>query len=125
MTRFNISVSPFWAPFMLIIGVVPTVAHVQLADDALTVSYGFYNKRIELSEIESVEAISWPWYYGYGVRLSPGPTLGYVASGEGVVSLTLRAPKKLGMLGIKFKKVAISLTDADAFVTQLRARLSA
>jgi len=124
MTRFNISVHPVWAPFMLIIGVVPGVAHVQLDEDALTVKYGFYTKRIKLSEIESVEPIAWPWYYGYGVRLARGLTLGYVAHGKGVVSLTLREEKKVGLFGIMFKKLAISLTDADAFVTELRSRLN-
>ena len=124
MTRFNIRISSLFALPMMIIGVTSKSAYVTLEQDKLTVHYGFFRYELPIADIASAEATGWPWYYGLGLRIAPGPTLGCVASTDGVVTLKLSAKRALGSLfgriGVRFGALAVSLEQPEAFLTALQ-----
>ncbi len=125
MTRFNIRINTLLKPLMaLVLGVTEKRAYVELGDDSLTARYGWFSETIALSSILSVEKMAWPLYYGLGLRVAPGLTLGYVADLDCVVSLSLR-DKLPAICGLGFSKLAMSLEEPDAFMAALHARLGA
>jgi hypothetical protein len=71
----------------------------EVTKDALVVSFvgGALRRRIPLADIESARIVTVPWYYGWGVRLTPRGWLGdaprgwlYSVWGRGAVALRLR-----------------------------------
>lgn len=55
---------------------------------------GLIRKMIPLSQIEGCSRMSYPWYYGWGIRYTPSGWL-FNVSGQTAVSLTLKNGKKL------------------------------
>jgi hypothetical protein len=54
---------------------------------------GTIRKRLKLNEIESCQAVKNPWYYGWGIRLTPHGVL-FRVSGLHAVEIKLRTGKK-------------------------------
>ena len=54
---------------------------------------GIVRKTIELADIAAAGAVSYPWYYGYGIRLTPAGWM-YNVSGNEAVELELRSGKR-------------------------------
>lgn len=67
---------------------------VEVAGGELRLRYGLglIRKRWPLSEIERVQAVRLPWYYGWGIRFTPRGWL-YRVSGLGAVEVGLRGGK--------------------------------
>ncbi len=59
---------------------------------------GFYSRKIDLSSIKSVESITYPSYYGYGIRLIHNGIL-YNVSGKYAVRLTFKNSKRVILIG--------------------------
>jgi hypothetical protein len=59
---------------------------------------GFYKRKIDLSSIKSVESITYPAYYGYGIRLILNGIL-YNVSGNHAVRLTFKHSKRVILIG--------------------------
>lgn len=59
---------------------------------------GLYKRRIDLSSIKSVESVTYPAYYGYGIRLIINGIL-YNVSGNHAVRLTFKNSKRLILIG--------------------------
>jgi hypothetical protein len=55
---------------------------------------GLIRRRVALADVERAEAISLPWYYGWGVRFTPQGWL-YRVSGTTAVRLTLTGGKRV------------------------------
>jgi hypothetical protein len=68
---------------------------VEVTDQELRASFGpgWTVKRIRLAEIESVKAVRNPWWYGWGIRLTPQGVL-YNVSGRDAVEVRLRSGKR-------------------------------
>ena len=54
---------------------------------------GLIRKRFKLNEIESCQVVKNPWYYGWGIRLTPHEVL-FRVSGFYAVEIKLRTGKK-------------------------------
>ena len=54
---------------------------------------GLISKRFKLNDIESCQIVRNPWYYGWGIRLTPHGVL-YNVSGFHAVEIKLRTGKK-------------------------------
>lgn len=54
---------------------------------------GLIHKQFKLSEIESCQVVRLPWYYGWGIRLTPHGWL-YRVSGFHAVEIKLRTGKR-------------------------------
>ncbi|GAA4892906.1 hypothetical protein [Ferrimonas pelagia] len=69
---------------------------VTLTSTSLTwhFSFGFWTKRLALSEIVQVETRQTPWWYGWGIRLTPHGWL-YNVSGRHAVKLHLKDGRTL------------------------------
>ncbi len=67
---------------------------VVIREDELEVRFGpgLIHKRFKLNEIESCEVVKNPWYYGWGIRLTPHGVL-YNVSGFDAVEIKLRTSK--------------------------------
>jgi hypothetical protein len=68
---------------------------VVISEEELLVQFGpgVIRKRFKLSEIESCQAVKIPWYYGWGIRLTPHGML-FRVSGFHAVQINLMAGKK-------------------------------
>ncbi len=68
---------------------------VIIREDGLEVRFGpgLIRKRFKLNEIESCQAVKNPWYYGWGIRLTPHGWL-YRVSGFDAVEIKLIMGKK-------------------------------
>ncbi|MBN2431875.1 MAG: hypothetical protein JXQ27_10380 [Acidobacteria bacterium] len=68
---------------------------VVIRDRALTVFFGvgLIRKRFHLNEILSARAVRNPWYYGWGIRLTPYGWM-FNVSGLGAVELELRSGRR-------------------------------
>jgi len=68
---------------------------VVISEEELLVQFGpgVIRKRFKLSEIESCQDVKIPWYYGWGIRLTPHGML-FRVSGFHAVQINLMAGKK-------------------------------
>jgi len=68
---------------------------VVIGEDEVEVRFGpgLIRKRFSLNEIESCQVVKNPWYYGWGIRLTPHGWL-YRVSGFDAVEIKLRTGKK-------------------------------
>jgi len=68
---------------------------VVIWEDELEVRFGpgLIRKRFKLNEIESCQVVKNPWYYGWGIRLTPHGVL-FRVSGFHAVQIKLRTGKK-------------------------------
>jgi hypothetical protein len=68
---------------------------VAIWEDELVVRFGpgLIRKRFKLNEIESCQAVKNPWYYGWGIRLTPHGML-FRVSGFHAVQIKLRTGKQ-------------------------------
>jgi hypothetical protein len=77
------------------VGLVFSRLTVEIADGELRVVFGpgWTARRVRLAEIRSVNAVRNPWWYGWGIRLTPHGTL-YNVSGRDAVEVRLRTGKR-------------------------------
>lgn len=124
MNRWNMRLDDVWRLMLPVIGVNRDTAWVELDDEALTFRYGWFEEQVPLAEVEAVEAMSWPWYYGVGLRIAPGRTLGLVGSTQEVVAVGLRRPRSIKVpFEMKFVKIAASIERHQDFIEELQGRL--
>jgi hypothetical protein len=77
------------------VGLLMSRLTVEIADGELRIAFGpgWTVKRVRVAEIESVAAVRNPWWYGWGIRLTPRGTL-YNVSGRDAVEVRLRTGKR-------------------------------
>ena len=61
---------------------------------------GLIRKKIRVSDVKSVQSVTNPWYYGYGIRMVPNGWL-YNVSGPHAVELQFYDRKRVVMVGTK------------------------
>jgi hypothetical protein len=68
---------------------------VDINDDRLEIRFGtgVIRKKFALKEIESCQVVKNPWYYGWGIRLTPQGWL-YNVSGSYAVEIKMKTGKK-------------------------------
>lgn len=89
-----------WIPFAALIvlgiclGLFGTLT-IEIDDRNLEIRFGIgiVRKRFPLEEIESCRVVKNPWYYGWGIRLTPHGLL-YNVSGLFAVELQLKGDRK-------------------------------
>jgi hypothetical protein len=119
--RLNKAVRPLLALF----GGVPAKSWVEVIDGAVRFKFGTFDESVALADVAGVEPTTVPWIAGLGWRIGPGGRVGLLGSHQGVADVTLRAPRRVKVVGIPFRcrHLLVSLEDRDAFVADLRARL--
>ena len=90
---------------------------VEINDSAITLTFGvgIIKKRIELSQIQSIEAVKNKFWYGWGIRLTPHGWLWNIA-GYDAVELTFKQKKRKFRIGCEDStelKAAIDLKKAQ------------
>jgi hypothetical protein len=81
--------------YVLFYGMTTTVDH-----ERIRISYGIglIRKSFALSRINTVQVVSNPWYYGWGIRLIPNGWL-YNITGYGGVEITFAHTKTIVRFG--------------------------
>jgi hypothetical protein len=126
MERFAIRCDDVWRLYLAAVGVTPASACVEVADEALTFRFGWLEESIPLRDVGGVAAIGWPWFYGVGLRVAPGATLGLVGSTQGVAAVTLARPRPIKVpFTMFFDRVAASFESRAGFVEAVEARVRA
>ena len=124
--RFLIRRDAWLQPLLFLVGLVrDSNSYVAVEGDQLRVRFGwFFNQTFALSDIEIVEPIHWPWYYGLGWRSNLAGLVGVVASFRGVVQIRFRERQRVGgiipFLKLSCDRLAVSLREPDDFIAALR-----
>jgi len=98
-----LSLRPFSAPAKIVLLLVATVdmilfwsfskLTIKLTDQHLTLTFGFFKKKISLTEIKNcqIEDYQKSIYFGYGIRLGSDKSIGYIARAGRGIKLKLKA----------------------------------
>lgn len=114
--RFQIRIDPWWQPLLLAGGATRDGSYVQLEQGRVKLQFGWlFSHEISLSDIESVQEMSWPVWYGVGLRTDFVDLVGLVGSHQGVVELRLRSPLRVWGL-LRCRRLAVSLEEPQRFV---------
>ena len=84
---------------------------------------GLFTQSFAIFNIEGIEHIHWPWYYGLGVKLSRQRTVGVLVSFQNTVRIrfkdTVKIPIAFG-INWKAKHLVLSLEDVEGFMLFLQ-----
>jgi len=109
-------------PILLLFGVVPGNAWVQLLPGRVLARFGFFSAAIGLDDVERW-TISGPyrWWRAIGLRGSPGrPELTFGGSTHGAVCLHLRRPVSIARRDVR--ELYLTVDDLEGFAAELSAR---
>mgnify|MGYP000079456424 CR=1 FL=1 len=122
-TRYQIAISPVWAPFMLFIGATRANSYAEIDGDEVRLRMGpGFNQTISRANIIAAAPISWSIFDGVGVRAG-GRIVGLIGALGGVVELQTRESVTLRFAGFPWtvRRIAISMEDPDAFIAAVTA----
>jgi hypothetical protein len=124
--RFQIRIDPWWQPLLLVGGGTREGSYVEIDEGKVKVRFGwFFDREIALGDIEGVQEMSWPLWYGVGWRTNFSDLVGLIGSHQGVVELALRTPLQVWGL-LRYKRLAVSLEEPQRFIEAMaRAALQA
>ena len=94
----NAGVNWIAATVLVVLAVVVALFHsltVIISGEELAVQFGLgvISRRFKLNEIESCQAVRIPWYYGWGIRLTPQGMV-FRVSGFHAIQIKLKTGKK-------------------------------
>lgn len=89
---------PVGVALFAVLGCAFTAMTVEITRERLTVGFrwSFLRRRIDLSAIRTVEQVEVPWYYGWGLRLTPAGWL-YKVRGSQAVRLGLASGRSVSI----------------------------
>jgi hypothetical protein len=121
--RFAIRRERWVRPFLWPLAGTASRSYVDVSVDGVRIKYGFFDMRIALDEIESVQPGRWPWWGGLGWRSNLVGRIGLVASYRGIVDIRLRSRRWVWLVIVPApcNRVTLSLEDPDAFLAALTA----
>ena len=123
---FPLQVAPLWRPSLSLLGVRRQDAYARLAGDEIEVRVGrYFHARIPVNGITLARAGTGNRVCHFGVCVRKAEGLALVASSQGAVEVTLAEPFTGRLLGrpVCFRTLAISLEQAEEFLTQIHSRL--
>jgi hypothetical protein len=125
--RFPIKIASGWAPLFRVFGFSPKKSFIELDDESLSFHFGTAHEQVPLADIVGVERRKWPFFYGLGAKIGPDGGVAYVGSLDGVVQVQFSEPRPMNVWGPfrtgKARCVTVSVEDADAFMSALRAAI--
>lgn len=80
---------------LMFFGMTVTVTDSEIL---IRLGIGVINKKINLSDIQSVDTKKYPVYFGYGIRITPGGIL-YNVNGRHAVEIKLKNKKNVVWIG--------------------------
>ncbi len=100
-----------------VVGAIFSSLTVEITDEELRASFGpgLTIKRVKLGDIESVQTVRNPWYYGWGIRITPRGML-YNVSGLDAVEVRLRSGQTFRLGTDEPERLRLALDDARARV---------
>jgi len=84
-------------PYFLFYGMTTRITNEQIV---ISFGIGLIKKKILLSRVTSVEQVTSPWYYGYGIRFIPNGMM-YNIGGSNGVELVFNDTKRIFRIGSK------------------------
>jgi hypothetical protein len=119
--RFPILISPIWRPLLLVLGVSPERAYVDIDEGLLRVRFGVLNHEIPLSQIESAAKADWPLWGGIGWRATWLGSIGIIGTYVNVVRLQFKERRTLQalMLPVPCDRLSLSMENPKAFLAAL------
>jgi hypothetical protein len=85
----------FFGTLLFFYGITVIVDEKQII---IKLGIGLYKRKIDLSSIQSVESITYPSYYGYGIRLINNGIL-YNVSGKHAIRLKFKNTRRVILIG--------------------------
>ncbi len=114
-----------FGPLLALFGATQDRAFVEVEPERVRLCFGLVDETIPRAEIADAAPASWPVWAGIGWRIATRKRLGLIGSLQGVVELTLRAPRRFTLpwfWPMRFQRVDVSLEDPDAFLRELQAQ---
>jgi hypothetical protein len=125
--RYPMRLSGIWKPLLALFGGTPSRSYVDLIDDSIRFRFGTFDESFSVSEIKAVERTEVPLIAGVGWKMDFGGSVGLLGSQKGLVKVSLREPRRVRLvfIPVKAKHIVVSLEDPDAFLEDLKAKISA
>lgn len=121
--RFPIALDRLWRPYLLLWGVTPSRAVVDLDDTKVDARFGWSRITADLADIEGYTITGpYTWWAAIGIRRSVrNHDASFCGTARGGVCLRFRTgPRWLGFLHPP--ALTVSVADIDGFVRALEAR---
>ena len=128
--RFLIRRDLWLQPLLFVVGAArDSNSYVAIEEDRLRVRFGwFFNETFALSDIEDVETMRWPWYYGLGWRSDLVGLVGLVASFHGVIAVRFRQRQRVAgiipFMKLRCDRLAVSLREPEELIAVLTRAVS-
>jgi hypothetical protein len=128
--RFLIRRDLWLQPLLFVVGAArDSNSYVTIEEDRLRVRFGwFFNETFALSDIEDVETMRWPWYYGLGWRSNLVGLVGLVASFHGVIAVRFRRRQRVAgiipFMKLRCDRLAVSLREPEELIAVLTRAVS-
>ena len=114
--RFQMRLDSWWQPLLLVGGATNENSYVELRDNDVRLRFGYpFDQTLALSDIESVQEITWAWWQGVGWRSNFMGQMGLIGAYRGVVELKLREPQRRWGI-FRYQRLAVSLEEPQRFV---------
>lgn len=122
---FPCRIGAFWRPLLLAAGVTPRRASVRIAEDALHVHFGFFQRSYPLAVIASVATRRASWLTGVGVHTDFRGGLYLTGDFGELTEITFREPQR-GILPVplRYRRLGLTLVDAAGFIAALAPRIA-
>lgn len=115
-----------WRQLLATFGAMQSNSYVDVRDDLIVLSFGFFDDRLPRRQVSRATMGSWPHHGGLGWRLGLGGGLGLIGAPSGIVEIRLAHPRKAhGLIApYVYNRVYVSVHDPRELVTELNARKS-
>jgi hypothetical protein len=119
--RYSMRLDTWWRPLLLVMGVTPERAYVEVDDAHVTVRFGRFHYSVPRAEIVEARRVRGHWLYGIGVHTNFVSELIVNGSLAGLVMLQAREPQRAAVLGmpIRYNRLYLSLEDPSGFLGAL------
>jgi hypothetical protein len=128
--RFLIRRDAWLQPLLFLLGTVrDSNSYVVVEGNGLRVRFGWlFNQTFALSDIESAEPMSWPWYGGLGWRGDLRGLVGLIGSLRGVIVIRFRERQRVSgivpFLKLRCDRLAVSVREPEELIAVLRRAVS-
>jgi hypothetical protein len=110
-----------WRQLLTTFGAMQSNSYVEVGEDLLVLSFGFFDDRLPRGTIGRANAGRWPRHGKLGWRLGLGGRLGLIGDRSGIVEIQLKRPHRArGLIApYTYDRVYVSVCDPGSLVSEL------
>lgn len=110
-----------WRQLLATFGAMQSNSYVEVRDDLVVLSFGFFDDRVPRAQVASAGTSEWPRHGGLGWRLGLGGGLGLIGAPSGIVEIKLAGPRRTRIVSRRYTydRVYVSVRDPEALIADI------